>query len=90
MSAEIELSPVFGRYTKNHLDIKVEGKTIGDCIDDLVRQFPDIKKVIIDKDGHFGHSYDIFINGESSYPLDMSKPVHEGDKLNIVLLIYGG
>ena len=90
MSAQIELSPVFGRYTQNHLAIKVEGKTFSECIDDLVRQFPDIKKVIIDKDGNFGHSYDIFVNGESSYPLDMSSPVKDGDILNIVPMIYGG
>jgi hypothetical protein len=90
MSAEIELSPVFGRYTKNHLNIKVEGKTVGECIDDLVRQFPDIRKILLDRDGKLSHSYDVFINGESFYPLEMMRPVKDDDRLNIVLIIYGG
>jgi molybdopterin converting factor small subunit len=90
MSAEIEISSVFGRYTNEQLNIKVEGKTVGECINDLVRQYPDIGKVLLDKNGKLGHSYDVFINGESAYPVDMAKSVSDGDKLNIVMLIYGG
>lgn len=90
MSAEIEISPVFGRYTDNNLNIKVQGTTVGECIADLVRQYPDIGKVILDKDGKLGHTYDVFVNGESAYPMDSKKPVRDGDKLNIVMLIQGG
>jgi molybdopterin converting factor small subunit len=90
MSAEIEISSIFGRYTNDQLNIKVEGKTVGECIQDFVRQYPDIRKVLLDKDGKLSHSYDVFINGESAYPVDMAKSVSDGDKLNIVMLIYGG
>ncbi|OGO31943.1 MAG: hypothetical protein A2Z29_06045 [Chloroflexi bacterium RBG_16_56_11] len=90
MSAEIEISPVFARYTEGHMSVKVEGKTVGECINDFVRQFPKIKKIILDKHGRLGHSYDVYVNGESAYPMEMTKPVKDGDRLNIVLLIYGG
>jgi molybdopterin converting factor small subunit len=90
MSVEIEISSIFGRYTDNHLNITVEGKTIRECLHDLVRQFPDLKKILLDKDGNLLHAYDIYINGENLYPKDMTKPVKNGDKLNVVFIIHGG
>ena len=90
MSVEVEISSIFARYTDNHLNMKVEGNTVGECIQDLVRQFPALEKIILDKNGKLLHSFDVYVNGESSYPQEMAKPANDGDKLHIVLLIQGG
>jgi molybdopterin converting factor small subunit len=90
MSVEIEISPIFGRYTDDHLNITVAGKTIRECLRDLVRQYPKLEKILLDKDGNLLHSYDIYVNGENLYPKDMTKPVKDGDKLNVVFIIHGG
>jgi molybdopterin converting factor small subunit len=90
MSVQVELSSMFGLYTKNKLNIDVQGKTIKECLHDLVRQFPDLKKVLLNKEGDLQSTYEYFINGESSYPKDMNKPIKEGDKLNVVYVIHGG
>jgi molybdopterin converting factor small subunit len=90
MSVEIEISSIFGRYTDNNLNIQVEGKTVRECLQNLVRQYPDLKKILLDKDGNLLHAYDLYINGESAYPREMTKPVKDGDKLNVVFIIHGG
>ncbi|MBA7666397.1 hypothetical protein ES703_74477 [subsurface metagenome] len=90
MSAEIELSAIFGRYTDKQLNIKVEGSTVGECLKNLFRQFPKLEKLLLTREGKLQHAYDIYINGESAYPKEMAKPVKDGDKLNIVFIIYGG
>ncbi len=90
MSVDVEISPIFGRYTGEVLNMKVEGKTVRECLHDLVRQFPDLKRMLLDKDGNLMHSYDYFINGESVYPRDMNRPLKPGDKLNILFVIHGG
>ena len=90
MSIEVELSSIFAWYTKNQRVVKVKGSTVGECLDDLVKQFPTLKKLIFDKKGGLHHYYDIFINGESAYPQELAKPVKDGDKLNIVWIIQGG
>ena len=90
MSVSIELASIFSRYTNNQLTIKVEGETVGECLKDLFRQFPELEKLLMGRDGKLHRSYDIYINGESSYPKEMSKPVKDGDKLNIVFIVYGG
>jgi molybdopterin converting factor small subunit len=90
MSVEIELSPIFARYSNNQLNISVEGKTVGECFNDLFRQFPDLKKMLLTREGNLQHAYDVYINGKSAYPMEMKKPVKDGDKLNIVFIIHGG
>ena len=90
MSVEIELSSIFARYSDNQLNIKVEGNTVGECLNDLIRQFPNLEKMLLNKDGKLQHVYDVYINGESAYPMEMKKPVKDGDKLNIVFIIHGG
>jgi molybdopterin converting factor small subunit len=90
MSVEIELSPIFARYSNNQLNIKVEGSTVGECLNDLVKQFPKLKKVLLNKEGKLQHGFEVYINGENVYPMAMKKPVRDGDKLNIVFLIHGG
>ena len=90
MSVNVEISSIFGRYTGNVLNMKVEGKTVRECLHDLTRQFPDLKRMLLDKDGNLMHSYDYFINGESVYPKDMNRPLKDGDKLNIIFVIHGG
>lgn len=90
MSVEIELSPIFARYANNQLNVKVEGNTVGECLNDLLRQHPDLKKILLNREGKLQHAYGIYINGKSIYPMEMKKPVKDGDKLNIVFIIHGG
>ena len=90
MSIEVNISPYFTPYTNQQKVVQVQGSTVGECLDDLVKQFPALKKVLLDKKGKLYHSYDIFINGESVYPKAQAAPVKDGDKLNIVWIIQGG
>jgi molybdopterin converting factor small subunit len=90
MSIDIEFSSIFSKYTNNRMDIKAEGKTVGECLHDLSRQYPEFGEIILDKDGNVIPSFDIFVNGESAYPHTMNYPVKDGDKLNILLLVHGG
>ncbi len=90
MSVEIELSSVFGRYTDGQINTRVEGKTVRECLHDLVRQFPKLKRMFLDKEGNLMHAYDYFINGENVYPKDMNAPLQDGDKLNVLYIIHGG
>ena len=90
MSVNVEISSVFGRYTGGVLNMKVEGETVRECLHDLVRQYPDLKRMLLNNDGNLMHGYDFFINGESVYPKDMTLPLRDGDKLNVVYVIHGG
>ena len=90
MTVQLDISSIFARYTDNRLSIELEGSTIGECLNDLVARYPELKKIILDSNGRLRHSYEIYVNGESAYPREMTRPVEDGDKLNLVMLIQGG
>jgi molybdopterin converting factor small subunit len=90
MSVDIEIPSVFGKYSNNKLDFKVEARTVGEALHELGKQSPGLKKLLFEKEDKLSRAFDIFVNGESAYPETLTKPVKDGDKLNIVMLIYGG
>jgi len=90
MSIELQISSVFARYAGNQTTLTVKGNTVGECLKDLFSQFPELKKIFLDKNGNLLRAYDIYINGASAYPKEMTKPVRDGDKLHIMPVIYGG
>jgi len=90
MSIEIQISSVFARYADNKTVLTVSGNTVGECLEDLVNQYPDLRSIFLDDKGNLLHSYDVYINGKSAYPDEMVKPVKDGDKLHVVPVIYGG
>jgi molybdopterin converting factor small subunit len=90
VSVEIQLSSIFGRFTDNKLTFQVEGKTVGECLKELFKQYPKLEGLLLNREGELQRAYDVYINGESAYPKEMKKKVKDGDKLNIVFIIYGG
>ncbi len=90
MSVKVNISPVLSQYTNNQQIVEVSGSTIGQCLDNLVKQFPDIKRWLFDKNGKLLSYVEIYINGKSAYPEELAHPVKEGDELHTVFLIGGG
>ena len=90
MSIKININPFLTHITNNQSVVEVSGNTIGQCIQQLVTRFPELKKWLFKKDGKLSSLVDIYVNGESSFPLEMSKPVKDGDELHIIIIISGG
>jgi len=90
MSVTINLHPNLYQLTDGQAIVKVNGNTVGQCLDDLVKQFPRIKSWLFDKKGKLLNYVDIYVNLESSYPEELAKPVKNGDELHITLIIAGG
>lgn len=90
MSIKVNIHKTHRQFT-NGLDIvEVEGNTVGNCLDNLVRQFPDMAKVLFDKKGKLLKVIEIYINSKSAYPDELVKQVKDGDNINITLLLAGG
>lgn len=90
MSVKINISPTLHHFT-NGLDVvQVNGKTVGQCLEELVAQFPGIKQGLFDKHGKLLGYVDVYVNGESAYPEELARPVAEGDEIHIVSMLGGG
>ena len=90
MSVRINIPHEWRHHTKDHTIVEVRGDTVGQCLNDLVRQFPRIELGLFDKDGKLQNYVSIYINRESSYPEVMTTPVKDGDEIDMVIMIGGG
>jgi len=90
MSIKIDVPSYLQPYTNNTEMVEVNGSTVGECLDHLIKQFAGMEKMLFAKNGKL-HSYvGIYVNGEDAYPEELAKPVEDGDKLYILYIIGGG
>jgi molybdopterin converting factor small subunit len=90
MSAEIHIHLTLRRFTNGEEAVEVEGKTVGECVHNLIRKYPDMESSLLDKRGHLLKIVEIYVNGESAYPNELAKPVKDGDQIHLTLMLAGG
>lgn len=71
-------------------DIQVEGATVGECLADLVRRFPEGEPLLFDTRGDLLKRVYVFVNRESMFKADLAKPVGDKDELILAVLATGG
>ena len=90
MSVKIKIPSYMKSFTNNMVVIEVNGNTVGDCLNHLIKQFPGMKKQLFSIDDNLFENIIISVNGESVYPKQLAKPVKDGDELDIIFIIGGG
>ena len=90
MSIKINIHRSQRHFTNGKETVEVKGNTVGQCLNDLAQQFPGIEAKLLNKNGKLFSHIDVFVNLESSYPEELTKPVKDGDELSITLMIGGG
>jgi len=78
------------KFTDDRDTITVNGKTVGECIADLERQYPSVRQSLQDENGTFRDYWEIYVNSASAYPEEMTKAVKDGDEIALVAVISGG
>ena len=90
VSVEINI-PQFWQHLTDEVKIaEVKGRTVGECLRELVKRFPRIEALLFSQNGKLLDYLGIYVNGESVYPGELTRPVVDGDKLHIINIIVGG
>ena len=90
MSVEINIPPVLQAMVGDIEQIDVTGRTVGECLEELVKQYPRLKSRLFNKNHKLPNGINIFVNGENAYPEPLAKKVREGDKIYISYIVLGG
>jgi molybdopterin converting factor small subunit len=90
MSVRINL-PVFLRvFAGNQETVDVDGQSVGECLSVVMREHPEVRKMLVDEKGSL-HSYvGIYINGQDAFPGETTRAVKDGDEVNVVYALGGG
>jgi len=90
MSVEINIPPVLQALTGDIKQINVTGRTVGECLEELVKQYPRLKSRLFNRKNKLPNGINIFVNGENAYPEPLARAVHKGDKVHISYIVLGG
>jgi len=90
MSTKIKIPSYLQPYTEDTEVVEVNGSTVKECLDRLIEQFPDMKKMLFAKDGKLLDYVSIYVDGEFTYADELAKPVKDVGELHVVYVIGGG
>ncbi len=90
MSIRVNIHQNLRHLTNDLNTAEVTGTTVGECLNDLIGQFPSLRKYVFDKDNTLRNYVEVYVNLETSYPDELAKPVRPGDELDITLILAGG
>ena len=90
MSVKITIPSYLQPFADNKAVVEVDQNIVGQCLDDLVKQFPDIEKMLFTRNCDLHPYVGIYINGQDAYPEELTRPVKDDDELFILYIIGGG
>jgi len=90
MSVKVHLYSGLKEFTSGQNVAEVHGSTVGECLADLARRFPRMKRELFDENGKLANKILVSVNLKSAYPEELAKPVGSEDELYIVRVIAGG
>ncbi len=90
MSVTINIHKTHRRHVDGSSSVEVEGKTVGQCLEQLVTQYPALQEPLFEKKGKLRNTIEIYVNFESAYPEELAKPVRDGDEVSLTVMLAGG
>ena len=90
MTVKVRFFKHFTLFTNGKEMVEVEGRSVGECLIELVRQFPECEHAIFKEKNVLLEYIDVFVNRENVYPDELSKSVNNGDEIYIAYALSGG
>jgi molybdopterin converting factor small subunit len=90
MPVRVHIHTTHRQFTNGLEVISVEGNTVGECLSNLVQQYPGMEKALFTKKDKLLNVVEVFVNDASAYPNELSKPVKDGDKITLLVMLAGG
>ena len=91
MSTKVNIGPLLQEYSGIPSTLDVDGNTVGQCLDDLIRQYPESRSWLFDEGGLLRVM--VSINNIETVALDkegLDRILKTDDELQIFAVIGGG
>ena len=90
MAVHVHIHKTHRQFTDGSEVVAVEGKTVGECLNHLIKQFPGMEKALFAKKDKLLNNVEIYLNQATAYPNELAKPVEDGDEIHLVIMLAGG
>jgi molybdopterin converting factor small subunit len=90
MSVNVNIHTTHRQFTNGLKVVPVEGSTVGECLNHLIKQFPGMEKALFANKDKLLRNIEIYLNDASAYPNELVKPVKDGDEIHLIVMLAGG
>jgi molybdopterin converting factor small subunit len=90
MPVNIHIHLTHRQFTNGQDVVTVEGTTVGECLNHLVRLYPGMEKALFAKKDKLLNVVEVFLNNAAAYPNELTKSVKDGDEINLLVMLAGG
>ncbi len=90
MAVKVQNHATHRQFTNGLKVLAVEGNTVGECLEQVIKQFPGMEKALFAKKDKLLNFVEVYVNNSSSHPNELSKPVKDGDEIHLVIMLAGG
>jgi len=91
MTVIVRVPAPLQKLTQNQTEVKANGATVKELIDNLAKSFPGIKERICDDTGKVRKFINIYVNEEDVRFLQLEETrLKDGDEVSIIPAIAGG
>ena len=90
MPVKVHIHITHRQFTNGQDVVSVEGNTVGECLNYLIRHYPGMEKALFVKKDKLLNVVEVFVNHEPAYPNELIKPVKDGDEIHLLVMLAGG
>ena len=90
MTVKLNLHPNISAAIRCEKELYAEGKTLGECIDEMDRKYAGFRDNLVGDDGKIRKTLKVFVNNLNAYPMELSMKLNDGDTVIIITYISGG
>ena len=91
MAIKVQIPTPLRPYAGKQSTVDVTAATVGEVLQNLVAQFPDLQKHLFGNDGQLRSFVNVYLNDEDIRYLGKSAtPVKDGDIISVVPSVAGG
>ena len=91
MPVDVRLPTVLRQHAGGQASVKANGDTLGEAIEDLVRQFPGLAGQVVTPEGTLHRFVNVYVNDDDVRYLDhLGTKLDDGDVITILPAVAGG
>jgi molybdopterin converting factor small subunit len=90
VAVKVNLHLTLRQFTNGQEMIEVDGKTVGECLKNVIKKYPAMESSIFGKNGKLSNIVEIYLNLQSAYPNELARPVKDGDEIHVTMMLAGG
>ena len=90
MPVKVHIHTTHRQFTNGLEVVPADGNTVGQCLNDLVKQFPGMEKALFAKKDKLLNIVEVYVNHTTAHPNELIKPVKDGDEIHLLVMLAGG